>query len=195
MATITDTPRLTATGTVPMTADELYRLGKEEGRGELIRGVFCPKMPTNRAHARTMSKLARFLEAFVDETQAGELQTGDPGIHLERDLDTVRAPDLAFFVAGRLPPLVDNDRGFQDVVPDLAIEIASPSQSATEVYDKAQMWLYHGVRMVWNVWPSTKTIEVFTPDDPRVILGESDTLTGGDVLPRFTTPIAALFEE
>ena len=192
MATTTQT-QLTPAGTVPMTADELYHLGKEERRGELIRGVFCPDMPNNPNHAEVLLALGALLYDFVKTNESGKVLAGDPGVHLERDPDTVRAPDVAFYAAGRVPSL-QGFRGFLDVIPDLVVEVVSPSQTANEAHDKAHMWLYNGVRLVWNVWPDTRTIEVFSPDNPPVILHETDTLTGQDVLPQFTAPVSAIFE-
>ena len=173
-----------------MTADEMFRLG-DDVRGELIRGVFCEMTPPGVDHGRVATRLARWLGNFVEERQLGEV-IGEMGVWTERDPDTVRAPDAAFFSAERLPPDV-SVRGYAEVAPELAIEVRSPNDSRPEVRAKAQMWLSHGVRLVWVAHPDTRTIDVYRAGGATVTLGEGDTLDGGDVLPGFTCAVSAAF--
>ena len=80
------------------------------------------------------------------------------------------------------------------MVPDLVVEVASPSDSRRELNDKAQMWLRHGVRVVWVVQPDTRTVDVHPADGPVVTLGDDDSLGGGDVLPGFSCAVRAVFD-
>ena len=118
--------------------------------------------------------------------------TGEPGIVLERGPDTVRAPDVAYFSPERLPPETDITR-FLDAVPDLAVEIVSPSNRPSEIREKAEMWTSFGARLVWVVWPETMTVDVYRPEESVVTLGAEDTLTGEDVLPEFSCPVREVF--
>ena len=65
--------------------------------------------------------------------------------------------------------------------------------SRYEVYDKARMWLSHGVRLVWVVNPKTCTVQVHHPDHPVATLTADGALDGLDVLPGFSCPIDKLF--
>ena len=92
----------TTAGVRPMTADELFKLPKDEARGELIQGVFYPAMPTGGRHGEIEALLAWRLLNVVQPFWKSRVMTGDPGIVLERGPDTVRAPDVAYFSAERL---------------------------------------------------------------------------------------------
>ncbi len=182
----------TETSAKLMTADELLRLGAD-ARGELIRGVFCEMTPTGVQHARIAARLTVRLGVFIEPRRLGELAVGDMGVRLERDPDTVRAPDIAFTSAecSALEPAIT---GYAEVVPDLAVEVRSPNDSRREVHDKALMWLSHGVRLVWVVHPDTRTIDVYRADAPAATLAGDATLDGCDVLPGFACPVSAVFD-
>ena len=182
----------TTAGVRPMTADELFKLPKDEARGELIQGVFYPAMPTGGRHGEIEALLAWRLLNVVQPSGRGRVMTGDPGIVLERGPDTVRAPDVAYFSPERLPPETDITR-FLDAVPDLAVEIVSPSNRPSEIREKAEMWTSFGARLVWVVWPETMTVDVYRPEESVVTLGAEDTLTGQDVLPEFSCMVREVF--
>ncbi|MYD64711.1 MAG: Uma2 family endonuclease [Chloroflexi bacterium] len=183
---------MTTTETRLLTAEDLLQLYSKGVRGELIRGVLCETMPAGQRHGRIVTDLVIQLGNFVRAGQLGTLVASDSGVWLERDPDTVREPDIAFTSLQRLP-LGEEIDGYAEVVPDLVVEVASPSDSRREVNDKAQMWLRHGVRLVWVVHPDTRTVDVHRPDDPVVVLGEDEALDGLDVLPGFTCPLVPVF--
>ncbi len=182
----------TITETKLLTADDLLRLDAEGVRGELIRGVLCETMATGIEHGRIVTSLVIELGTFVRPTALGTLVASDSGVWLERDPDTVREPDIAFFSAERMP-LNARITGYAEVPPDLVVEVASPSDSRREVHDKAHMWLNHGVRLVWVVQPETRTVDVYGPAEEIATLGEQDTLDGLDVLPGFSCDVSAVF--
>ena len=80
------------------------------------------------------------------------------------------------------------------MAPDLVVEIVSPSDSRREVYDKAQMWLHNGVRLVWFVHPDTRTVDAHHESGAFATLGADDSLDGMDVLPGFRCAVSAVFE-
>jgi Uma2 family endonuclease len=81
------------------------------------------------------------------------------------------------------------------VPPDLAVEIASPSQSRADMASKARLYLQFGTALVWAVWPRHQRVDVWRPGGrrPSRILGSDDLLEGEDVVPCFSCPIAPLF--
>ena len=183
----------TATVTKLLTADELLRLYSRGVRGELIRGVLHETMPTGQEHGEIVVNLGAELRNFVKPRRLGRLTASDAGVWLERDPDTVREPDVAFFPAEKIPRGV-RVRGYSETVPDLVAEIVSPDDSRSEVRDKALMWLNHGVRMVWVVHPEERTVDVYRPDLAVATLGEDTFLDGGDVLPGFNCAVSAVFD-
>ncbi len=176
-----------------LTADDLLRLHSEGVRGELIRGVLCEKMGVGEEHAEIAGLLSHFLISFVRPRRLGKVLVSDAGVRLERSPDTVREPDIAFISAEKRPRGIRNT-GYVEVVPDLVVEIVSPSDSITEVNDKAQMWLSFGVLLVWVVYPDTRTVEVHPMNSPVVTLTEDGILDGGAVLPGFACPVRDIFD-
>ncbi len=184
---------MTTTKTKLLTADDLLRLYSEGVRGELIRGALRKTMAVGGEHGEIVMNLGGEIRNFIKPRRLGRLAGSDVGVWLERDPDTVREPDLAFISARKLPLDVRNP-GYYEVVPDLVVEVASPSDSRREVNDKARMWLRYGVRLTWVLHPSSRTIDVHPENGPVFTLTEDDTLDGGDVLPGFTCPVREIFD-
>ena len=183
---------MATTMTKLLTAADLLRLDGQGVRGELIQGVLHETMPAGYAHGKIAMKLGYLLNAFIVPRKLGSLTGLDSGVWLERDPDTVREPDIAYFSAAKIP-LDALDSGYAEVPPDLVVEIVSPSNSRREVYDKARMWLGYGVALVWVVQPDSRTVDVHEPGRVVMTLDEHDTLDGLDVLPGFTCAVSGIF--
>ena len=183
---------MTTTEARLLTADDLMRLCSRGVRGELVRGVLHETTPAGQEHGEIAANLVYELMSFVKPRKLGRLTTSDAGVWLERDPDTVREPDIAFFSAERTPPGV-RVRGYSETVPDLVAEIASPGDSRRELRDRARMWLGHGVRLVWVVRPDTRTLDVHRTGRAVATLGEGDAIDGEDMLPGFACPVDAVF--
>ena len=121
MTTHTDTKRLTA--------NDLQRLYSEGIRGELIRGALCETMPTGQEHGEIVVNLTVLLGTFVKSRKLGRLTASDAGVWLERDPDTVREPDIAYFSAEKMPPGT-RVTGYAETVPDLVVEVVSPKRQS-----------------------------------------------------------------
>ncbi len=189
MATTQEALRTTL-GTEPITAEQLLVMDE---RGELIRGVFCPTMVPGIQHGQVIANLIILMAAAVKPTKIGTIVTADAGVLLSRNPDTVLGPDISYFSKERLP-LDAEIRGYAETPPELVVEVVSPSDTPREVAGKANMWLVGGVRLVWVVWPETKMVEVYRANNQPETLRETDTLTGGDVLPQFSVTVADIFE-
>ncbi len=79
------------------------------------------------------------------------------------------------------------------MIPDLAVEVLSESNTAKEMLRKRRAFFEGGTRLVWQVNPAAKTVEVFTSPEESTVLGVRQTLDGGEVLPRFKLKINKLF--
>ena len=176
-----------------LTADDLLRMNANGLRGELIRGVLCETMPASEIHGAVVTALVILIGVFIQPRELGVLTASDSGVWLERDPDTVREPDIAFFSTETAPPGSGLTRGYSETVPDLVVEVRSPRDSLAAMNDKALMWLSHGARMVWNVHPDDRTVDVYRPNRPVITLAEGDTLDGYDVIPGFTCGISRVF--
>ncbi len=176
-----------------ITADELLRMSAKGFRGELIRGKLCETMPVGGEHGEIVVKLAYELQAFVKPRHLGRIAASDSGVWLERDPDTVRESDIVFISADKIPTGV-RVTGYYEAVPDLVVAMVSPSNTSREINDKARMWLSHGVRLVWVVYPDTRTVAIHPRDGEIIVLSDTETLDGQDILPGFTCNVADIFD-
>jgi len=99
--------------------------------------------------------------------------------------------DVAFVATDRLPPR--STGGFAELAPDLVVEVVSPSDRASDVASKAEMWLDAGVRLVWVVDPQARLAAAHHPGGLVTVLRADGVLDGEDVLPGFRLPLAPLF--
>ena len=175
-----------------LTADDLLRLCSKGVRGELIRGVLVETTPTGTQHGKIVVKLGSKLMNFTEPRQLGTLTASDSGVWLERNPDTVREPDIAFYSTEKMP-LDAEITGYAEVTPDLVVEVRSPSDSRREVNDKALMWLRYGARLVWVVHPDSRTVDVHREGASVAVRSIGEALDGSDVLPGFACPVSEIF--
>lgn len=107
-----------------------------------------------------------------------------------------RRPDLAFVSYKRWArDLRVSKAEAWDVVPDLAIEVVSPSNTLSEMAIKVRDYFSAGVAAVWVVIPDTREIQVWESQQGCRALGAGEELDGGEVIPGFRMPVAALFDD
>lgn len=175
-----------------MTAEELYTLPDATAdRLELVRGSLVREPPATAEHGSLVARLAVRLGGFVERTGLGMVTT-DAGFVLATDPDTVRAPDLAFVARERIPA-PGTAGAYWPLAPDLAVEILSPSDTASEIREKVLDYLDAGSRMVWILDPRRRTVAVYRSSREIRILGAGEELTGEDVVPGFSVPVDELF--
>jgi Uma2 family endonuclease len=186
-----------STTTRLITADELLVMPHRDEQGndcilELIRGEVKRMSPTGITHGVLCTEIAAELRAFVQANDLGVVCGAETGFVLERDPDTVLGADAAFISHERFTK-VENPDKFGPFAPDLAVEVMSPSNTMREMEEKAALYFGAGARAVWVFNPKKRTAAVYTsPTDVRV-LGEQETLDGGEVLPGFTLELSKLF--
>jgi Uma2 family endonuclease len=115
------------------------------------------------------------------------------GYELVRLPRTVRVPDGSFVRAERLPA-EGIGAGLLNFAPDLAIEVLSPSESASELEEKLDDYLFSGTPLIWVVDPVRRTVMIVAADAPVRWLREGNSLDGGTVIPGFACPVSDIFE-
>jgi len=160
---------------------------------ELVEGVLVEMSKPKRIHGVVVAELTFRLTSYVRENDLGEVTVGDAGFVLERNSygrDTVRGLDIAFLSKSRNlgPP----DFNWYEIGPDLAVEVISPNNKASDIHLKVMQLLNAGTRLVWLVYPESRTVVAHTADG-AITLTESDTLSGGDVLPGFELRVDDIF--
>jgi Uma2 family endonuclease len=172
-----------------MTIEEFAR-APLQGSWELIDGEPVELMPAAGRSGWISALIVTHLTNHVLANQLGWVFSSETGFVLFDDRQTVRAPDAAVVLRDRLAGPPD---AFVPLAPDLAVEVLSPSDRMADAMSKVSMYLQAGVRLVWLVDPAERTVTIFRPDGGLKMLGESDTLDGGDVLPGFSLPVVEIF--
>ncbi len=162
-----------------LSAEEFWDLPEPShgGRMELVEGRVIEEMPVGRMHARLAGRLVKALSIFVDEHRLGEVHV-ELGHRLAIDPDTVRAPDVSFTSAGRLP--ASSGERFLEGAPDLAIEIMSPEDRESDVARKVEEYFDAGAQRVWIVRPRNCTVTVHRPGGDAHTFGRDDALDSTD---------------
>lgn len=175
-----------------MTADELLAMADDGRQYELIEGVLHEVSPAGMEASNLAARILARLLIYVEERGLGLAVGADGGFFFGRDPDTVRAPHVAFVRAERLPPQ-DQRIGFSPVIPDLAVEVVSPSDRQSKVDDTVEQYLAAGVPLVWVWYPRTRTVVVHRPGQEARTFGLGDVLDGEDVVPGFRLPVTDIF--
>ena len=171
-----------------MTAEELLELRIPDRSVELVRGRLVVSEPPGFEHGVIAMRIGARISAFVTGHQLGVVVASETGFTLARDPDTVRAPDIGFVRADRVPePL---PRGYAELVPDLIVEVLSPGDRPGKVLSKVADWLEAGARLVWVIDPMRRVARVYRADGSEALKGGGDVLEGEDVLEGFTLALA-----
>ena len=180
-----------------LTAADLAALPDDGWLYELVAGHLVRLPFPKERHAYLLSEIGGTLRAYVKLRGLGRVYVGRTGFDLTlpgEPVATVLGADVAFLRAERVPPENHDGDGYVTGPPDLAVEIAAPSQLQPEMGAKAWLWLQRGACFVWVVWPTRRQVDVWTSgQEVPMTLNIGDTLDGADVLPGFTYALADLF--
>jgi Uma2 family endonuclease len=172
-----------------MTSEQFDALPEEEGRKwELLDAELIEVSSATPKHNRILGRLYKLLDSFAEAKRLG-------AVLLETDLavraDTRLRPDMGFFSADTWQS-VDLERVPVVQTPDIAIEIISPSETATTVHRNVNAYLKWGVQEVWLIEPEIKTLFVHSPAGVQR-LSEGAWLTS-ELVPDWRVQVADLFE-
>ncbi|HEY0079139.1 MAG TPA: Uma2 family endonuclease [Pyrinomonadaceae bacterium] len=181
-----------STTTQLMTAEDLLNMPDDGFRYELVKGELRRMSPSGYNHGKIAARLTGALIQYVEEHELGDVCAAETGFTVKTQPDTVRAPDVAFIRRERVEE-VSNTKSYGRGVPDLAVEVVSPSDKAGAVEEKIQEWLESGVLLLWVISPKLHAVTVYRSSTDIKVLTENDTLDGEDVVPGFLYPVARLF--
>lgn len=173
-------------------ADAVEIEAKESRLCELVDGVLVEK-EMGFKEASLAGAILACLRAWIVPRKLGKVVGADGMMQLIPDL--VRIPDVSYISRERMPAGKVPDEAAPLLVPDLAVEVLSPSNTVAEMRRKRNEYFDAGVRIVWIVDPAARTVAVYTTAENHQIFKESDTLDGGAVLFGFTMELAPLFAE
>jgi Uma2 family endonuclease len=168
----------------PPDADALY---------EVVNGRRVELPPMGAFETDVASELGAYLRQFA-RSRFGRA-VNEMLFLLDTQADLQRRPDVALVSYQRWPRhrRVPSTNAWA-VVPELAVEVISPSNTASEVLVKIGEYFRAGTQLVWVVYPREELVYVYTSPTAIRVLDRSGALDGGTVLPEFRLPLAELFE-
>lgn len=183
--------------TPPMTVEDLLEYPGDDGwQYELVERVLVRMVGARPRAMRVTMRLLGALNTYVEAHALGQVTPPDTVYDFEKtgQRDTGLLPDIGFYVAAR-EPLIDPDKAIP-FAPDLAVEVASPTQYRPAMKAKAERYLAGGTALVWIVWPTRRQVDVWRTGDaqPSATLGSDAMLDGEGVVPGFRYPVAGLFQ-
>ncbi|MPZ23273.1 MAG: Uma2 family endonuclease [Dehalococcoidia bacterium] len=183
---------MVATSGRMMTADELVVLPDDGLRHELLEGELLSMAPSSDGQGLVAGTIAVLLGAADLQTGRGRVLVADTGYRLASHPDTVLAPDVAFLLKARVRPASER-KGFPPGAPDLAVEVLSPSNSASEMARKVDHYLRAGATLVWLVDPERRSVAVYQRGGETRFLREDDEIDAGELIPGFRRRVADFF--
>ena len=180
------------------TIDDVWEMAQDPDNDhvfiELVDGELLIMTRPGRRHGLLVTNLSGYIWQYLQYNDIGEL-TSETGFHPASNHYTLLGPDIAFIRYERLPQPPSNK--FIPTMPDLAVEIVSPSETLSGARRKAEVYLTNGTTIVWLVQPDKRGVEVCRLIDGRQLqiefVGNDGTLTGEDILPGFELKVKQLF--
>lgn len=166
---------------MPANADKLL----EYIGGEVI------EVPSNPYSSKIAARMLIRLGNFIEKHDLGHI-TGEAGGYMvsgER-----YAPDVAFISYDKQAELATS--GYNPNPPELAVEVILSENSAelNQLRIKVSNYLAAG-SMVWVIKPDDKHVEVYEPNQPVLVLKETDTLTAKGTLTGFELVVNDIFSQ
>jgi Uma2 family endonuclease len=184
-----------------LTVEEYLAFGDQPV--EVVDGEIIEMSPSTKRQPKVLRRLNRRLDSYSLENELGEVFTessfvldGEPR---RRWVKNARTPDLAFIAKSRYEAHETEHPSEEEpwwIAPDLVAEVISPTDEPQEVMRKLRDYLLYGVLIVWLIYPKTKSVVVYTQDNPLgSTLVEGEMLAAEPVIPGWSMPIAALFSD
>jgi len=174
--------------------DESLGTPEEERRYEVVNEQPVELAPMSAYEVWIATVLSRQLGTVTEQHQLGwtvQEMLFDLGLARRQK----RRPDVAFVAFDRWP------RGHRiprteawAVVPNLTVEVISPTDRFDDVVAKVAEYFHAGVEQVWVVVPSQEQVHVYTSPTAVHILTRTDILPGEPVVPHFHYPLIELFD-
>jgi Uma2 family endonuclease len=174
-----------------MTLEEFVDLPEVKPYLEYDDGIVRQKMSPNFVHISLQEVLVTAINRVARSSRLGlarsELRIVTPG-------EWAPLPDVSFFRSGRIKrsQVLANEE--IRILPDLAIEVASPGQSVTELIAKCVRYLALGTEVALIVDPAQEAVLGLRPDRPISVMRGDDQIDLGDLLPQFALTVRELFD-
>lgn len=155
---------------------------------ELIDGEAVITPPAGGWASSVQGDLYTALRRWQEQTQDGGLLLQD--VFVAMPAGQYLAPDIAWWSGPRRPPLT---RGAIDSVPDLVVEVLSPTTRANDLGVKRDLYVSSSVRELWLADSDSRTITTMKPGvQDSTVTGQTGILQS-ELLPGFSLQLERLF--
>ena len=180
------------------TVDDVWELthhpDNDNKHYDLIDGELLEMSPPGIPHGALAAEIAFYLRSYTGQHNIG-VMTVEAGYHPPGNRHILLSPDVAFF--GRSSSPMGLPEKFAPFMPDLAVEILSPSNTPKQIKRKIAIYLGNGTSLIWIVKPEERGVDVCKKGDNGVIecvfVGSDGTLSGEHLLPGFELRVDRLF--
>jgi len=170
----------------------LAALSTDESLYEISAGQRVELPPMSAYEVFLASRLLVLLEPFT--RTLGRVVT-EMLFRLDPSGNLQRRPDVAFVSYQRWPANRRIPRtNAWDVVPELVIEVISPTNLAIEIVARVREYFQAGAQMIWVVYPTEAMIYVYESPTRIRVFQRGDEADAGSLLPGLRLPLADLFE-
>jgi Uma2 family endonuclease len=162
---------------------------------EVVDGEIRELPPMSARETQFATDLAGSMVTHARNASLGKVQV-EMLFWLDKSRKLQRRPDVSFVSFQRWPkgkPVPGTEAW--DVIPNLAVEIVSPTNGANEVLGRIEDYFACGVHRVWVIYPLYSKIYDYASPTTVQILTRDDRISGGDVLPGFELLLSEIFEE
>ncbi len=183
-----------ATAQSVMTADEYAALPDPHGYPtELVKGCLVTMVPPMPRHGEICARVSYIVQRHLDDHPIGRVLINDSGVITERDPDTVRGADIAYYSFDRVPqgPL---SMSLLLVPPEIVFEVRSPNERWGKLHLKVAEYLNVGVLAVCVVDDDTRSLHVFRDNQPMRVFKAGDEFSLPDILGDFRVQVQRFFE-
>ena len=157
---------------------------------ELIDGVLVEKAVSSK-EGILAGFVLRQIGNYADDHDLGLVGPGDSPFRLR--LGLVRVPDVSFVSWERIPNEVFPNDAIASLIPDLAVEVLSKSNTAAEIELKLNHYFEAGVRAAWVIDPVTQTAVLYSSRSRSKVIDIGGELTAPKVIPGFRLPLRDVF--
>jgi Uma2 family endonuclease len=160
-----------------MSGPAFDQLPYEKGRHlELIQGEMIEVSSATLKHQYIVVELVGSLHLYFRHEPLGRIA---PDVEFALGEDSRLRPDLAILLGERWATVNENKTPIL-LVPDIAVEVISPSERTTDSLRKIRIYLGAGVQEVWQVYAETQEI---------LIYGSSKSIHALDIDDNLSTPL------
>jgi Uma2 family endonuclease len=177
-----------------LNAEDFARVAPVLGPCELVKGEIVRMSPGGIRHSRVTGNAFSLLDSHCRQHDLGRVLTGEAGVVVARQPDTVRGADIAFISYRRLAKGRVGD-GFLHQPPEFVIEVLAKDTSWDRIEEKIGEYHAFGVDLVWVLDPQTLTLRSYPSSGPPALFRDADDVSADPAVQGFSVRVSRFFED